>query len=138
ATAEGERVVLIVDGLDHISRVRSYQGNLSKADTDIIDKIASLTIPAGAVLMIGSQPGQHLQPLKEKWEENGIELTVPKWSEDDMLKLFELHEIGAGVQMISSEPAFFLEALARKADGNPLYGRYLAEEFKTAYGRSDF
>lgn len=138
ATEEGRRVVLIVDGLDHISRVRSYQGNLSQADTDIVEKIASLAIPAGVVFLIGSQPGQHLQPLKEKWEENGIELTVPKWSNDDMLKLFELHEIGAVVQMIGFEPSDFLEALAVKADGSPLFGRYLAEGFKSAYGGSDF
>ena len=67
AARSGRPVILIVDGLDHISRVRADARQLSDSETDIVERLATLALPAGATLLLGSQPGEHLQPLRERW-----------------------------------------------------------------------
>ncbi|MGC3836111.1 AAA family ATPase [Moritella viscosa] len=62
----GKRIVLIIDGLDHISRVKSSSNVLSDDETDIVERLSTLKIPKGVKLIIGSQPGDHLQPTLSK------------------------------------------------------------------------
>jgi hypothetical protein len=62
AVKTGRAVVLIVDGLDHIARVRSQAHGLADDETDIVERLATVDIPAGVALVVGSQPGNHLIP----------------------------------------------------------------------------
>lgn len=132
AKALNRQVVLVVDGLDHISRVRAGTSHLASDDTDIVERLATLNIPDGVSIIIGSQPGQHLDPLRSRWSCKLIELQVPPWTVSDMSKLARLHGVSDAIKTggitNENEVEEVLEALGSQADGNPLYGRYLSRE----------
>lgn len=119
-------IVVIVDGLDHISRVRGLHCGIAEADTRIVDELASLDLPDRAHLVLGSQPGTHLEPLRHTLYES----EVPPWSQSEVedlagrLGLWRvLDDLGLGDarEMLSA-------ALSSKAAGNPLYARYVIRE----------
>ena len=77
------RIFLIVDGLDHISRVRPSSVRARGASTEVATELAMLDLPSAATLVVGSQPGSHLEPLldgREPWE-------LPRWSHTDVTAL---------------------------------------------------
>ena len=130
ATKLGRPVVLIVDGLDHIARVRADASSLSDEDVDIVERLATLAIPAGVGLIIGSQQGEHLCPLRERWGSSLVECQVPTWGADDIKALALCHGvedsmIAAGIAKIDDLNRI-LNVLVDCADGNPLYTRYLS------------
>ena len=63
----GRPMVLIVDGVDHIARVLAQAPGVSSEQSDIIKRLAALEIPTGVAVVIGSQPGHHLDPLYDQW-----------------------------------------------------------------------
>ncbi len=129
ATSE-RRVVLIVDGLDHIARVRSASHGLSDDETDIVERLATLTIPRGVSIVIGSQPGEHLEPLRTRWQAECIEHQVPAWTHHDVIALARRHNVEHALGRVGitdpQEIDGLLALLAERADGNPLYTHYLA------------
>lgn len=63
--APDRRLVLMVDGLDHVSRVRGRTHGAAFDNTDdpaamLVEELSSLKLPPGAALLIASQPGAHL------------------------------------------------------------------------------
>jgi len=58
-----KKVILIIDGIDHIPRVLNESRSIAAEDTDIVKELAALNLPEGICLIIGSQPGEHLNPL---------------------------------------------------------------------------
>lgn len=121
----GERVVLIVDGLDHIARVLVEARDLAPDETDIIDELAALRLPANVSLIIGSQPGRHLDGLPVG--SNSIE--VPPWIQgqtDDLAR-----RVGAVASLGrrgSIDTTAALKRIHDTADGNPLYATFLCRE----------
>ena len=130
AIALGRPVVLIVDGLDHIARVRSDARSLRGDDTDIVEQLATLDIPAGVALVVGSQPGTHLDPLRSRWGASLIERPVPPWSVHDVVALVRRYEVPRALAAVGIVDGGLtdrvLSTLAERVDGNPLYARYLA------------
>src|SRR5262249_51459273 len=84
AAASGHPVVLTVDGIDHISRVRAQSHALSDDDTDIIERLATIRLPDGVALVIGSQPGDHLWALRDRWGDDRYHRELPAWTIDDI------------------------------------------------------
>jgi AAA ATPase domain len=130
------RVILIVDGLDHVARVRSDAPSLSQAETDIVEQLALLKLPPGVGVVAGSQPGPHLDPLRPM----AYEIPLPEWSREDVAALAErrslreaLREAGLlvpseWVARPQAENAAWDElvaALHKRSEGNPLYATYL-------------
>jgi hypothetical protein len=130
------RVILIVDGLDHIARVRSDAPSLSQAETDIVEQLALLKLPPGVVVVAGSQPDAHLDPLRPL----AYEVTLQEWSREDVAALAERRGLrealrGAGLLMPSdwvprpqAEEAAsdeLVAALHERSEGNPLYATIL-------------
>jgi hypothetical protein len=127
--ALGKRLVLIIDGLDHISRVKSTSNTLSDDETDIIERISTLTIPNGVSMVLGSQPGRHLDPLLTRRENDVCSYQLPSWNQDDVVELSRLHGVDQALISVGvNDPediTRILGTLADRSDGNPLYVRYL-------------
>lgn len=119
-------VVLIVDGIDHISRVRTQARTVSQADTDIIEQLASLKLPSGIALIICTQPGEHIAPLRERFRSHLIERRVMPWSANDIAALAKrllLTKVFEQFHYQEVQPV--LDLLASRSEGNPLYATYL-------------
>ncbi|ODT04201.1 MAG: hypothetical protein ABS52_05990 [Gemmatimonadetes bacterium SCN 70-22] len=130
AAATGRPVVLIVDGIDHIARVRSDTRRLGDAETDIVERLATAQVPPGVALVIGSQPGRHLEPLRERWGTALLERTVPPWLPADLAALADRQGLTRALSAVgvtsAGDMARVRSALAERADGLPLYAHYLA------------
>jgi hypothetical protein len=133
AEALEQPLVLVVDGLDHIARVLADSGDVAPGQADIIEKLAALDIPSGVAVIVGSQPGAHLQPLREAWVDRVISQELPLWSADDLSSLARLHGVEKALQTLGlseHEIQTTLQRLADRADGNPLYARALSVELR--------
>lgn len=131
-TAFRERVIdeciLIVDGIDHISRVFADATNLTSQDVDVVEELAMLTLPEGVCLIVGSQPGDHLEPLRS---DNSVDLSVPIWIVAEVSSLAE--KIGVLNQSeklgLSDEDIdTFINQLYQRSEGNPLYATFLCRQ----------
>lgn len=129
AARSGRPVVLIIDGLDHIARVRGESYQLAASETDIVERLATLVLPSGATVLVGSQPGQHLQPLRERWGSALRERQLPVWLPSDVQALAKRYGLPAALRtaglLNAGQQAPVLALLATRSEGNPLYARYL-------------
>ena len=131
----GKPVVLIVDGLDHIARVRAEVRSLSENETDIIERLASVAIPKGVTIVVGSQPGTHLDPLRTQWHGVHSERLLPSWAPQDIVALAERYGIRARLEAVGiADPEkiqCILLLLSDRAEGIPLYARYLLRSLES-------
>jgi hypothetical protein len=120
-------VFLIIDGLDHIARVLSDSRTIAQEETGIIDELSVLPLPDGVHLILGSQPGDHLDPFTKA---EATVVTVPGWTRNDISSLVHLLGIPEAMKSagFSDQEDTFIAALASRADGNPLYATYLSKE----------
>ncbi|KRE89023.1 hypothetical protein ASG87_05600 [Frateuria sp. Soil773] len=129
AAAVGVRIVLIIDGLDHIARVRAASVTLSEADTDIVEYLATLQLPITVTLVIGTQPGDHLAPLCDAFGDTLATHEVEPWSADDIVGLARSHGLLATFDQLhwrdAEDRKTVLDLLTARSEGNPLYARYL-------------
>ena len=124
-----ELVVLIVDGLDHISRVLNETEQLSFSDTDIIGQICSFSLPDNVVLILGSQPGEHINRITESLGERVFLNSVPSWDRFEIEALMLSLNISYYCDRASSVSfKKVTDAVLVKSDGNPLYATFLAKE----------
>ena len=123
-------IVLIVDGLDHIARVLASSSSLSDDETDIVEQLATLSLPQGVSLVLGSQPGVHLEVLHGS-QSIVTEHQLPPWSSEDTIGLTKVLTVPQAMEAAGftddAEVTETLETLAERADGNPLYARYLSD-----------
>lgn len=130
------RMALIVDGIDHITRVRARIGSSFDPSRSMSEALASLDLPPGVVVIVLSQPGSHLAPLQEAGAGvvtlaglTGQELCLLA-SRLDLVPAGE-DESGIGVTPRIEDPetvAAFLVALGQRSAGNALYATYLCRE----------
>ncbi|MHA3104534.1 ATP-binding protein [Acinetobacter sp. ANC 3791] len=122
------KIVLIIDGLDHISRVKSTSSNLNDNETDIIERLAALDIPDGVQLILGTQPGDHLTPILGRREDDVAIYHIPKWTVEDTIELCKLYELDSlfNDHGITNQDEIFT-LVAHKSDSIPLYARYLCK-----------
>lgn len=117
---------LMVDGLDHITRVLSEASNLSIDDTNIIDNLCSLQIPEEICLVLSSQPGQHLNVFQN----SATIISVPSWNLSEVQNL--VNRTGCIKRL--KESGFneivkdFIVALFERSEGNPLYVTFLCKQ----------
>jgi hypothetical protein len=126
AEAEPERqMILMIDGLDHISRVVETASSIARDDTAIVDELALLSLPANVRLVVASQPGSHLDPIRDR-----VTLfSMPPWTEGEVGLLAERLSVPAAMREAGFDRDDDLhetmQALAARADGNPLYATFL-------------
>jgi hypothetical protein len=135
AATLGRPIILIVDGLDHIARVRADTRSLREDETDIIERLAMLVVPAGVALVIGSQPGEHLDSLRAQWGASLTERRLPRWRPPDVSALAQRYGVVRALEAVGitdhDDLDLVLGSLANRVDGNPLYARYLVRGLVT-------
>ena len=125
-----QRILLIVDGLDHIERVLGEAATVTRPETRIVDELANLDLPDGVSIVIGSQPGDHLAPLRDR----ATFVEVPTWDRNEIGQLAtRLGTIRRLEEFCDQEAiASFIDELHARSEGNPLYATYLCRETETA------
>lgn len=115
------RIVLVVDGIDHVDRIRN---GASSSALQFVEELAALRFPGGVVLIVLSQPGPHLKPL----EDHGCRrFTAPSLSHSELRRLVE--NIGLiSTNAYTPDVAAFLSELAERSAGNALYATYLCRQ----------
>lgn len=128
ATDQGiiDEATLIVDGIDHISRVFAEQRNLSPEDVDIVEELAALDLPDSIRLVVGSQPGAHLDPLRI----GAATIVVPGWELDEVTALANNLGVPSALESsgLGDTVDGFLEQLLERSEGNPLYATFLCRQ----------
>ena len=132
--APSRRIALIVDGIDHVTRVLRGGGDVDPS-LALAEELASLSLPAGSTLIVLSQPGNHLGPL------DGAETTtleIPGLTDAELCKLAA--RLGLPVESTSrprastdgfprrDETQELLSVLSHRSSGNALYATYLCRE----------
>lgn len=129
------RVALVVDGLDHVTRV--IGPGTTDPSFELAEALAALALPSGCALIVLSQPGQHLAPLEKLPGTTRVE--VPTLTDLEIRQLASRLGVvreTAGVRNRgrSSAPTSdaqreeFLAALSARSSGNALYATYLCRE----------
>ena len=82
----GQRVALVVDGLDHVTRVQASAYRVRAADPSfaLAEALSALQLPEGSALIVLSQPGRHLQPLEQG---GGMTVQVPQLTESELRQM---------------------------------------------------
>lgn len=123
ASAEkpSRRVAILVDGLDHVDRLAGHSGITSAAD--LVEELAALRLPQGNALVIGSQPGDHLNPLLE----NGRQFHMRRWPDGPMRTIAERTGVVEALRNagLERDTERLLDRIVEKSNGNPLYATYL-------------
>ncbi|MFC9085476.1 AAA family ATPase [Nocardiopsis dassonvillei] len=127
------RVALVVDGLDHVTRVQGGRTRRADPSLALASVLSSLPLPPGSVLIVLSQPGTHLVPFQDA---GAASIAVPPLT---------THECRAVAERLGLVPAAdndctevllsddrdvtdFLAALQERSGGNALYATYLCRE----------
>lgn len=130
------RVALIIDGLDHITRVRSRMGGSFNPSRSMAEALASLELPPGTVVIVLSQSGSHLDPLVEVGAATTTVEGLTKHELRVLANRFGLVPYNNEVPTTGSVPRIddqeavsaFLDALVQRSAGNALYATYLCRE----------
>ncbi|MFJ3927472.1 AAA family ATPase [Streptomyces sp. NPDC090022] len=80
------RVALIVDGLDHVTRVRGGRTRRADPSLALAEVLSSLPLPTGSVLIVLSQPGTHLAPFRQA---GAATLAVPPLAPEEFCSMAE-------------------------------------------------
>jgi len=123
------KVILIIDGLDHIGRVRGLTPEPSAHETDIVGRISEIEVPPGVGVILGSQPGVHLDAIRSAWGGQVEEVVTPPWSRpelDRLLLKMGVPDVLAASYILDPDVARILDLIHERSTGNPLYATYLA------------
>lgn len=128
-TDDNDHIYIVVDGIDHISRVFHQSQSVAAEDIDIVEQLALLKLPPNVHLIIGSQPGPHLSPLQSP--DNLFPL--PGWQPDDVESLAK--KLGLLEALASNghddQAATVVQKIADRSEGNPLYATFMVREVVT-------
>lgn len=119
-------VLVIVDGLDHVDRVIGLSTNQDHDPSRVlVEELAAVPLPAGACMVIASQPGDHLEPAAPATEP----VNMPPMTWDEVKTLAAKHGLlespdGSGRIDTSDENAV-LTLIHDRSNGNALYATYL-------------
>ncbi|WP_146057732.1 AAA family ATPase [Streptomyces sp. SM10] len=130
-------ITLIVDGIDHVSRVLGYStGSAFRAQADpaaqLVADLTALELPPGVVLVLASQPGPHLEAV----DVGASRITVAPLNRAELHALAD--RLGVLMALASSpagegvDPAARAEAavalIEERSRGNALYATYLCRQ----------
>ncbi|PWJ02482.1 hypothetical protein DKG34_38350 [Streptomyces sp. NWU49] len=124
------RVALVVDGLDHVTRVHGGRTRRADPSLALAEVLSSLPLPAGSVLIVLSQPGTHLDPLRQA---GAATVAVPPLALEELrgmaerLGLVPLKGSSQAEALLTDgrDVTEFLDALQERSGGNALYATYL-------------
>lgn len=122
-------ILLIVDGLDHVNRVLGRNsGGIPDPSRNLVDRLASINLPVGVVILIASQPGPHLDNANPY---GGAPVQLPPMSWDEVELLARRHHAipsDGTVERTGAEEQGdrnVVDILYDRSNGNALYATYL-------------
>ncbi|GHG41104.1 MULTISPECIES: AAA family ATPase [Amycolatopsis] len=118
-------ILLIVDGLDHVTRVLGQvTGSAFHVATDparaLVDELVTVDLPANVVLLVASQPGEHLASL------DGRSITASPLTREDVGALADRH--GVLLPNAGQDAETVVDLIHTRSRGNALYATYLCRE----------
>ncbi len=118
-----KEVILIIDGLDHIERIKSLnESDVVANKTDIIEIIKRINVPSKVKIVVVSQPVSEVLELRK----HNYKLTeIENWDEKIIGKYLDSRSISANVEVNEVSLSSYLFS---KSNGNPLYVAYLVNE----------
>lgn len=123
------RLVVFVDGLDHIARVLRDAQRLAPADTQIARDLLALKLPKNVSVIVGSQPGDHITQLAR----TGTVLNVPAWEEPEVETFLGRILLGKKLKELGlrdEERNDLIAEMVKRSQGNALYCTYLCRELE--------
>jgi hypothetical protein len=131
---EGQvRIALIVDGLDHVSRVDPVPGAGRVSPGDLAQSLAVLQLPERVTLIVASQPGSHLQPILDR---SAYPVHAPPFALRDTAGLLARQGVFRALRShgLGEDHRRTLDVVHEQAAGNPLYATFLGREVQRALG----
>ncbi|MGW7580931.1 AAA family ATPase [Kitasatospora sp. NPDC054768] len=130
------QVALIVDGLDHIGRVRGRTVGAAFHEvvdptSALIEELSSLSLPAGAMLLLASQPGDHLAAAGDQ---DVVAVTVPPLNRSETQHLAERFGVPAALESSAvgsrggDRARAAVDLIQSRSRGNALYATYLCRQ----------
>lgn len=136
----GQRVALIIDGLDHVTRVHATKPGALSASSALAAQIAALDPMAGCVIVVLGQPGTHLEPF---FALGAKSIATAPLNRSETASL--MARLGVAVSGLPGDLetipdkkpmtgdgdfATVIDAVYARSAGNPLYATYLCRELK--------
>lgn len=132
------RVALVIDGIDHVTRVIG-SGPATDPSSTMAETLAALELPRGSTLIVLSQPGEHLKSLEAA---GSVTICVPSLTDDELRQLaVRLEVLGAPPDTGDADHSIntplltgrrrvdeFVATLSDRSKGNALYATYLCKE----------
>ena len=130
------RVALVVDGIDHVTRVLAGGPTVDPSFT-LAQALATLVLPPGSTLIVLSQPGNHLEPLEVA---GAVTVPIPRLTDSELRQLAVQQDVlrdksgefrlSGCSPLLTDEEAIseFVATLSGRSAGNALYATYLCRE----------
>lgn len=112
-------LIVIIDGLDHISRVLKNSSSLAEDKTKIIEYISNIQLPDNIFIVLGSQSVNEIRVLKDNYGYE--EFHIPNWGLEDTVDLMGKYSL----ENFQLDDKLLSVHIFEKSEANPLYLTYL-------------
>jgi hypothetical protein len=132
ASEELNGICIVVDGLDHITRVLHQHPEISSTEAKILEDLSTLSLPENVHLILSAQPGPHVSFFAT--QDNTM--MIPPWQKEDVSKLLKTSLPLLAVANPNWDEV--VNVFYEKSAGNPLYLTYLINDFSESFKKDSF
>ncbi len=121
AKDNGIVIPVIIDGLDHVERIKKRAHTLAKDEETVFDFLKAIKIPEGICFIFGTQLGIHLDDLKSKYGEDSF-FEISGFEKDEIKEYFT--KLTVSEEFLESDKIIKILEIT---DGLPLLVNYVAK-----------
>ena len=121
AKTKNQIIPIIIDGLDHVIRIKKKYPQMLSAKTDLLKFFDFLNIPKGVAFVVGAQPGSHLNRIKKRFGDKQI-IRIEGFTPNEAKKFLE--KFGITTDFVSKE---IIDSIIKKTAGLPLLLAYFVQ-----------